>query len=137
MFSITVPAKPTNIRVDNVKGFIITLVWAKPRTTIKGITDTSTLGYYVNYKNLERKTNRQIQSSTERASLHLKANSRYEIKVRAFKMFDTSLVGQWSDPFKLKTNESGKCCVHLLRPQSQSRLQSLRFVYSRAGLFLP
>ncbi|KAL9973847.1 hypothetical protein ACROYT_G020353 [Oculina patagonica] len=101
-----VPAKPINLQVADVKGLVITMSWDKPRTTKKGITDTSTLGYYLSFNNLESNTKRQIQSNRRQFSLRLEGNSRYEIKVLAFKVFDTSAAGPWSDSFTFKTNES-------------------------------
>lgn len=106
-----------------MKGFVITMTWAKPRTTVKAIIDSSTLGYYLSFNNLESNRKRQIQSNTGRVSLRLKANSRYEIKVLAYKVFDTSVAGPWSDLFTFKTNESGKCCSdnqnYALRPRPE------------------
>ena len=107
-FSCTVPAKPINLHVSSVRRLQITVVWNSPQVTVSGITDTSTLNYYVSYKNLESKATRQIRSTTERASLNLKANTRYEIKVKSYKVFNTRVAGSWSDSLKIKTNESGK-----------------------------
>ena len=107
----TVPAKPINPRVSSVNHLSITVVWKSPPVTVTNITDTSTLNYYVSYKNRESKTTRQIRSSTEQASFNLKANTRYEIKVKSFKVFNSSVAGSWSDSLKIKTNESGKSCT--------------------------
>ena len=114
--SFTVPAKPTNLKVTNVRrrqsNFEITVTWEKPTTTANGMTDTSTLKYYVGYKNLENNARRQRHSSTERITLsNLKAVSRYDIQVRASKTFKAEMFGSWSDSFTLKTNESSKYWV--------------------------
>ena len=100
----------------NVKGLQITFSWEKPLTTVKGIKDTSTLGYYVRYKNLESSARRQVQSSTEQKSLRLNGNARYEIQVKAYKVFNDAVAGPWSDPLTLKRNESGKYCAFTLHP---------------------
>ena len=97
--------------MSSVNHLPITVVWKSPPVTVTNITDTSTLNYYVSYKNRESKTTRQIQSSTEQASLNLKANTRYEIKVKSFKAFNSSVAGSWSDSLTIKTNESGKSCT--------------------------
>lgn len=111
LFLCSVPAKPINLRVSSVNRLKITVIWNSPPVTKTGIADTSTLNYYVTYKNLESNKSRQIQRSTEKASLDLKANTRYEIKVRGCKVFNTRVAGRWSDALKLKTNESGKSCA--------------------------
>ena len=108
VFSCTVPAKPINLRVSSVNRLQIIVVWKSPRVTKSGIPDTSTLNYYVSYKNLESKMTRQIKRSTEQASLKLKANTRYEIKVKSYKEFNDNVAGLWSDSLIFKTNESGK-----------------------------
>ena len=112
-WSFTVPAKPTSLKVINVRrrqsSFDITVTWEKPTTTANGITDTSTLKYYLGYKNLENNARRQRQSFTERITLsNIKAVSRYDIQVRAYKTFNAQMVGSWSDSLTLKTNESSK-----------------------------
>lgn len=106
-----VPAKPTNFKIASIreKGskFQATLTWDKPTTTTSGITDSSTIKYYISYKVLKSGPNRQTQSPTERYSLgSLAAASTYQIKVRAFKTFKPEMVGDWSDPKILQTNES-------------------------------
>lgn len=116
----TVPAKPTNFKIASIreKGskFQATLTWDKPTTTTSGITDSSAIKYYISYKVLKSGPNRQTQSPTERYSLgSLAAASTYQIKVRAFKTFKPEMVGDWSDPKILQTNESSKkihACVN-------------------------
>ena len=83
---------------------------------MKGINDTSKLGYYVRYKNLESSARRQVQSFTEQKSLRLNANTEYEIQVKAFKVFNDVVAGPWSDSLTLKTNESGEYCAPTLHP---------------------
>ena len=109
--SCTVPAKPINLRVSSVNRLRITVVWNSPSVTKTGITDTSRLNYYVRFKNVESKATRQIQSVTEKASFTLKANTRYEIQVKSYKVFNDRVAGSWSDSLTIKTNESGKSCA--------------------------
>ena len=127
------PAKPTNLRVSSsAERLQIIVIWNTPQVTVSGITDTSTLNYYISYKNLENRATRQVESSTERAVLNLKANTMYEIKVKSCKVFNTSVAGSWSDSLTIKTNESGKSCSHnhwsvletiyFLPPRSRPRL---------------
>ena len=116
----TVPAKPTNFKIASIREigskFQATLTWDKPTTTTSGITDSSTIKYYISYKVLKSGPNRQTQSSSERYSLRsLAAASTYQIKVRAFKTSKPEMVSEWSDPKILQTNESSKemyACVN-------------------------
>ena len=96
--------------MSRVNRLAITVVWNSPQVTVTRIKDTSPLNYYVSYKNLESKATKQIQSFTAQASLNLKANTRYEIKVQSFKVFDSSVAGSWSDSLTIKINESGESC---------------------------
>ena len=111
------------------------MVWNSPLVTVTGITDTSTLNYYVSYKNRESKTTRQIRSFTEQASLNLKANTIYEIKVKSLKLFDSRVAGSWSDSLTIKTNESGKGCTrnHLSSDQYSKQYISFLLVHPSAS----
>ena len=133
--SCTVPAKPINLRVSSVNHLPITVVWNSPQVTETGITDTSTLKYYVSYKNRESKTTRQIQSSTEQASLNLKANTRYEIKVKSFKVFNSRVAGSWSDSLKIQTNESGKSSTRSLLSSDQYSKQYISSLLVQGSLY--
>ena len=110
IFFITVPAKPTNLRVTDALGLKVTVAWDEPSTTVTGIPDASSLYYKISYRNLESRTTRQIQSSENKRSAEftLIANSRYEIKVRAYKTFNVYIYGPWSDTLSHKTNETGE-----------------------------
>lgn len=110
MCSFTAPAKPINLQEASVNGLIITVTWNKPQTTVKGIKDTSKLGYYVGYRNLENNRRRQLRSSTERISLRLNGNARYKVQVKAYKTSNPAVAGPWSNSLEFKTKESGKYC---------------------------
>ena len=105
------PAKPSNVRIIGVNGLKVDVAWEEPTKTTQGIPDTSILNYKVAYKDMyagragERK---QILTTTESASLFLRANTQYIVQVRAVKTFNNKVYGPWSEALRLLSNESGE-----------------------------
>ena len=107
-FYVIAPGKIANLRVKRRSGLVVHLAWNETRTTINGKPDTSDICYLIRYRELANSATRQIKRYTNQASLHLLANSRYAIDVRAYKKFIPLAVGPWSDELTLQTNESGE-----------------------------
>ena len=107
-FYVVAPGKIANLRVERWSRLVVYLAWDETRTTINGKPDTSDISYMIRYRELANSETRQIILCTNQVSLHLLANSRYAIDVRAFKKFISSVVGPWSDKLTLQTNESGE-----------------------------
>ena len=124
VFFVVVPAKPTNLRVVYVSGLTVKVAWVEPQTTVAGIPDSSSLMYKISYRNLASQATRQFSTAFQAATLRLRlANTRYEIKVSAYKAFDARVYGPWSEELTLKSNESGEFCW--LRPWFFNRSQGL------------
>ena len=95
-----------NLTVDNLMepsadhGVIATLRWRVSPSN-------NPLKYYVRYREDQTSAHVQKIALTTSATIYLKPNSRYVVKVMAFDAHNPSLQGPWSDKLNVQTGDSG------------------------------
>lgn len=107
LFFFLAPGKPTGLRVTSVHNLTITLTWNKPLTTA-GTPISSSLFYNVRYTAIGSGSGLRKSVSTESVQLPLRANTQYNIFVKAIRSNNHQIQGEWSRNFRVDSKDLGK-----------------------------